>query len=63
MGIHRADADLDQPVGQPLLHDPGKRTGMRIPVPVERIVQIRMGVKVQDVQFRIPAGQTPDRGE
>jgi hypothetical protein len=46
--IHRPDADLDQPAGQSLLHDPGERTCVGEAVALEFIVEIGMSVDVQD---------------
>ena len=44
----RADADLHQPARQPFLHDARERAGMRIPIALELVVQVRMRIDVQD---------------
>ena len=48
MSGHRADADLDQPLGCALLHDAGKRARMRQPIAFEFVVQIGVGIEMED---------------
>ena len=58
---HRAEPDLHQPSGQPFLHDPGERTGVREAVAFELVVEIRMRVDLQDRQR--PSTSISARGE
>src|SRR5579863_1499746 len=46
MRIHGPDTDLNQPLHQSFFHDPGKRTSVRIAVPLKFLVQVGMGVEV-----------------
>ncbi len=57
--VHRADADLDQPVGQPLFHDPGKRGRVRARVVLVGMVDIRMRIDVHDREAAVAAPHGP----
>lgn len=55
MPAHGPDADLHQLLGQSLFHDPGKGTGVRKAVPLEVVVQVVVGVEVEDGERRVMA--------
>ena len=63
MTRHRANPNLHEPSGEMLLHDPRKRTGMRIRVAVERIVEIGVRVDVKNGQTLHRSAHGANRGE
>src|SRR4030095_6105827 len=50
MPVDCADADLHQSFRESFLHDPGKRTRVRVAISLQFIVQIRVSIKMQDTQ-------------
>ena len=54
---HRANPDLNQPIRQPLLHDPGERTRVREAIAFELVVEIRMRVDLQDRERPVAGAQ------
>ena len=46
MRIRGPNADLYQPAGEPFLHDPCERTGVREPVSIEFIIEIGMCIQL-----------------
>ena len=59
---HRPDSDLDQAVRQALFHDPGERTRMGVRVSLEVVVQVGMGVEVQDAEAGVVGSHPAQRG-
>ena len=53
MSIDGPNPDLHQPFRQPALHNPRKRAGMRPPVPLKLVIQIRMRIKMKNRQLGI----------
>ena len=49
--VHAAYPDLHQPRGERFLHDPREGAGMGKPVAFERVVEVGMGVEVQDLSL------------
>ncbi len=59
---HAADPDLHQPEDQPLLHDPGERARVGVAVAVELIVQVGVGVHMQQGEPRVSAAKCAEQG-
>jgi len=59
MIIGGAQADLDQPVRQSLLHDPCKRRSMRARIALIGIVDVGMRIEMQDGEPRMPPPNRP----
>ena len=62
MAVHRPDAHLHQAAREPLLHDAGEGAGVRETVALELVVQVGMGVDVQDRQPWVPPPDGPQDG-
>ena len=56
MAVPRPDARLHQTRGKPFLHDAGEGAGVGESVALEFVVQIGMGVDVEDGETGEPAG-------
>ena len=54
--VQGADADLYQTTGEAVLHDPGEWTGVGFAVALELVIEIGVGIEVEDRQPRVPAG-------
>jgi hypothetical protein len=62
MTVHRSDPNLHQPPSQPFFHDAGKRAGVREAISLELVVQVGMGIDVEDRELGVaPAHGTKDR--
>ena len=61
--IQGTDTNLDNASGQAIFQDARKRAGMRIRVSLKVIVQIRMGVEMQDIYRAVGAVNGPHYGE
>jgi hypothetical protein len=62
VAVHRSDPDLHQPPSQSLFHDPGERAGVREAVPLELVVQVGMGIDVEDRELGVVSAHgTKDR--
>src|SRR5450755_2902604 len=62
MSVDRADAHLDQPLRRAFLHDAGKRASVGQPVAFEFVIEIGMGIEVNDGQAgNVPAKSADDR--
>ena len=60
MGVHRADAELDEAAGVAGLHDPRERRGVAERVALEIVIEIGMGVEMEDVQRAVNRGERGD---
>jgi hypothetical protein len=49
MAVERADADLDEAAGEAALHDPGEGRGVGARIAFEIVVEVGMGVEMEDV--------------
>ena len=56
MAVERSDADLDEAPGETALHDPGEGRSVRARVALEVVVEIRMGIEVEDVERPVCGG-------
>ena len=56
------DSHLDERLGQPVLHDPRKRAGVRKTVAVEVFIEVGMGVEVEDIERPVGLGHGPQDG-
>jgi hypothetical protein len=62
MRVEGANPNLDQPASQALLHDPGEGTRVGEPISLEVLVQVGMGIKVQDGERGIAPAHGPENG-
>ena len=60
MGVERPDADLDQPARMPALHDPREGRGVAERIAFEIVVEIGMGVEMEDVERAVDSGERGD---
>ena len=63
MGIHRADADLDETFSRALLHDAGEWAGMRQAIAFEFVVEVGVSVEVDDGQAGNALSEGADDGQ
>ena len=50
MRRNRAQANLDEPLGYSILHDSSERAGMREIVALKALVEVRVGIELDDAQ-------------
>src|SRR4026208_2070035 len=50
VAVHGPNTDLNQTIGQMVLHYSGKRAGMRETVPLQFVVEIRMRIEMENGQ-------------
>ena len=60
MGVHRPDAELDEAAGMAGLHDPREGRGVAERVALEIVVEIGMGVEMEDVERAVNCGERGD---
>src|SRR4029077_13508186 len=63
MSIHGADADLDQALGGSLFHDARKWASVRQPAALEIVVEIGVGIEMEDGQSRNPPCESSNDGK
>ncbi len=63
VGVGGADPDLDEAIAQPVLHDPGERRRVAEPIAVQLVVEVGVGVDVDDGEVGVGGPDGPQDGK